>query len=228
MVTINSSDVAVGRKRPLFIYITGCDGTGKSTQAQLLLQQLKTVGLTTCHLWLRFPFFFSLPLLIYARWRGMSWYEMTDNVRHGYWDFRNSRLMRRLFPWTLLVDATWAALWKVYLPLWQGKSIVCERFVLDMLVDMALAFDQEMHQTVVGQLFLRLLPDQTQIFILDLDAFTVCERRTDLRLDKRLPDRLAAFKRLTRDLNLTVLSSQQPIHELNESILNFVEVKYDR
>ncbi len=157
----------------------------------------------------------------------MSWYEVTDNVRHGYWNFRNSRLMRWLFPWVLLLDASLAALPKVYVPLWRGETIVCERFVLDMLIDMTLAFDQDIHQTVVGQIFLQLLPDQAQIFILDLDAFTVCERRTDLRLDKRLSDRLAAFRRLTQDLRLPVLSSQQSIQALNGSILDFIGVHHD-
>src|SRR5690606_9788348 len=112
-----------------FIYITGCDGTGKTTQANLLLKHLEAAGGRPRHLWLRFPFFLTLPLLVYARLRGFSWYEEHDGVRQGYWNFRRSWVLRTLFPWVLLVDATLAAVVKVHLPLWMGRTIVCERFV---------------------------------------------------------------------------------------------------
>ncbi|MCP5098154.1 MAG: thymidylate kinase-like protein [Chloroflexi bacterium] len=218
MVTLDSNRLDVGGKRPLFIYITGCDGTGKSTQSEMLMQQLDDQGMAPRHLWLRFPFFLSLPLLAYARLRGFSWSEDHGSVQHGYWDFQGSWLLRLLFPWVLLIDATWAALRKVYIPLWQRETIVCERFVLDMLVDMSLAFGKDMHRTFVGKLFLRLLPAQTHIIILDLDGATVRARRADLWLDKRLSERLTAFRRLSADLNLTECSSQMAIQDLNHVI----------
>lgn len=228
MVTINSNDVAVGEKRPLFIYITGCDGTGKSTQAELLLQQLEAVGATPRHLWLRFPFLFSLPLLAYARWRGMSWYEDTGSVRHGYWDFRDSLLMRWVFPWVLLLDASLAALRKVYLPLWRGEDIVCERFVLDMLVDMALAFDDEsLHQQLPGRLYQRLLPNETQIILLDLDAPTIRERRADMVFDRRLDARLSAFRRIAADYDLQMLSNTLPVADIGSDIWKRIGTHYE-
>jgi thymidylate kinase len=224
MVSIDSRRVRLGEKRPLFIYITGCDGTGKSTQTALLMQQFEAEGLAPRHLWLRFPFLLSTPLLAYARLCGFSWSEKFRSVQHGYWDFQNSLLLRMLFPWALLVDAAWAAVRNVYLPLWQGKTIICERFVLDMLVDISLAFNKDMHHTIVGKLFLHLLPVQTHIIILDLDVDTVRERRADLRLDKRLAERLAAFRRLSADLNLTECSSHMAIQDLNHVIQHCVGI----
>ena len=227
MVSIDSRRVQTGVKRPLFVYITGCDGTGKSTQSNLLMQQLQADGVAPRHLWLRFPFLLTTPLLAYARLRGFSWSEDHGSVLHGYWDFRKSWLLRLLFPWVLLLDAAWAALRHVYIPLWQGETIVCERFVLDMLVDMSLAFGKDMHRMIVGKLFLRLLPQQTHIIILDLDADTVRTRRADLNLDKRLAERLAAFRRLSADLNLTECSSQMSIQDLNQVIQQCVGLGYD-
>ena len=211
-------------KRPLFIYITGCDGTGKSTQATLMLDQLVAQRMRPSHLWLRFPFLFSLPLLAYARWQELSWTEEHGDVRHGYWYFQHSRLLRMLFPWVLLLDATIATLLKVTIPQRQGEPIVCERFVLDMLVDMTLAFGEDMQLTVPGKLFLHLLPRHARIIILDLDEETVKKRRPDLKLDKRLGERLAAFRRLAVDLSLPVLSSRAPIFDLNEHIKEAIGV----
>lgn len=207
-----------------FIYITGCDGTGKTTQAELLLSYLEAMGRQPQHLWLRFPFFLTLPLLAYARWRGYSWYEETDGVRHGYWDFRNSWLLRKLLPWLLLADASLAALVKVDLPLMRGRTLVCERFVLDMLVDLAVAFnDPDFHLRMPGRLFLRLLPGRAMIIILDVDVETIRQRRADLRVDRRLSARLGAFRCLARDRSLPVLSSTIPAAELNRHIQAMIE-----
>ena len=107
MVTA-SRQVVKGTAARRFIYITGCDGTGKSTQARLLLAQLKASGIKARHLWLRYPFFLSLPLLAYARLRGYSWREKTGDMEYSYWDFHRSWLMRTIFPWALLLDAALA------------------------------------------------------------------------------------------------------------------------
>ncbi len=204
---------------PRFIYITGCDGTGKTTQARRLLAHLTAQGIEPQHLWLRFPFFFSLPLLAYARWRGYSWYEARGEVRQGYWDFSRSWLLRTCLPWVLLIDAALAALLKIYLPLSKGKTIVCERFALDMLVDLSLALDDvDLHQRLPGRLYRYLIPKEALIIILELDAATLRARRADLEIDRRLEARLRAFRRLVDDYGLIVLSSQKPIAELSQSI----------
>jgi thymidylate kinase len=212
---------------PRFFYLTGCDGTGKTTQADLLCAHLRRLGARPRRVWLRFPFLFSLPLLAYARWRKLSWHEDIGGARHGYWDFRASRLLKTLLPWTLLVDAALAALIRVYLPLWSGETVVCERFVLDMLVDMAVAFDDAaLSRRWPGRLFSRLLPRQATIVVLDLDAPTIRARRYDLQSDRRLEERLEMFRRLAADLALPLISSAAPMSEVSHKILNQLGVLY--
>lgn len=206
-------------KTARFIYITGCDGTGKTTQAGLLARQLQAEGVKTRQVWLRFPFFFSLPLLAYARWRGLSWYEQDGAVRHGYWDFSRSQLLQNTLPWLLLVDAALAGFFKIQLPLWRGETIICERFVLDMLADLRVAFGgRNIYPQLPGRLFLRLIPAQARIFILDLDAETVQDRRSDLRSDRFLAERLEAYRQLSAYLRLNPLSSRMPAQTLHELI----------
>jgi thymidylate kinase len=202
-----------------FIYISGCDGTGKSTQAKLLLKQMEALKMRPAHLWLRYPYVLSLLLLAYARWRGYSWYEKTGQIRHGYWDFRRSWLLRVVLPWLLWLDTLLMALFKVYVPLWLGRTIVCERFTLDALVDLVVATnDVEMFRRLPGKLYLRLIPRPAAIIVLDLDAATIRARREDLQVDKRLEARLELFRHLAAHWSLPVLSSQIPITELNRHI----------
>jgi hypothetical protein len=212
--------------RPRFIHVTGADGTGKSTQARLLIDHLRSRGIQCRHLWLRFPFFFSLPLLLYARWRGYSWYEVDGGVRHGYWDFRNSWGLRVFLPWVLFVDAALAALRRVYIPLWLGSTLVCERFVWDMLVDLAVAFDDgDIHSRLPGRLYMHLLPRDTVVILLDLDAGTIRGRRADLQADRRLEARLQAFRSMAFIYSIPVLSSRISIEEVNQSIEKMIRIR---
>jgi thymidylate kinase len=220
MVAFRTKPISKDATTPRFIYVTGCDGTGKTTQAQLLLDEFQRRGMQPQHLWLRFPFFLTLPLLAYARMRGYSWYEETNGVRQGYWDFRRSWLLRTIFPWLLLVDAALAAVPKVYLPLLRGRTIVCERFVLDMVVDLAIALhDRDFCRRLPGRLFQRLLPPGAMVTILDLDAATIRTRRADLAIDKRLQARLDYFRVLVESAKLPVVSSALPVEEVHRQIL---------
>lgn len=218
------SDVASTTR---LLYLSGCDGTGKTTQAELLIRYLHDHGVATHHTWLRFPFLTSIPLLAYARWRGHSWYVETDGVTHGYWDFRKSRLLRRTLPWTMLLDAALAAVFNVYLPMRAGKIVVCERFVVDILVDLAVAFDDPgLHRRLPGRLYTRLLPQSSQVLVLDLDAETIRSRRHDLRSDMRLDAKLGIFRRIAADLKLPVVSSRLSIGEAHRRILDMAQLPY--
>jgi hypothetical protein len=217
MMTLNKTEDLLAK--PRFIYITGCDGTGKSTQARLLVEQLRNKGLNVKHIWLRFPFIFSLPMLFYARLRGFSWFEETDNVKHGYWDFRRSWFLCKVFPWVLLADATLAALWHIYLPLWAGSSIVCERFVLDMLVDLSIACgNSSICRSTLGNFFINLIPLEADVFVLDLDESSIRSRRMDLRYDHKLVERLEAYHYLTAHCDFVQISSLPSVEHVNKII----------
>lgn len=207
-------------KRREFIYLTGCDGTGKTTQVQLLQKEMQAKAVKTRQVWLRFPFFFSALLLVYARLRGYSRQEVVDGTRHGYWDFRHSWLMKHAFPYVMLLDAALAAGWMIYLPLWRGETVLCERFVLDMLVDLGVAYGEpHFYARWPGSLYLRLLPAGARLFILDLDLESLRLRRADLHGDRKLRERLEAFRILAEGLHLHTISSAPPAIEVNRQIM---------
>jgi len=220
-----------------FIYVTGCDGTGKSTQVEKIMQRLADAGKEPIHLWLRFPFLLSLPLLAYARLAGFSVNEQIGDTTYGTWHFNRSWLLRTFLPWVLLIDTALFALWKVHLPLllWRitdhaDRVIVCERFALDTLVDLAVGLNVadtkngQFFERLPGRLFRYLLPKNASITFLDLDATTARARRPDLIHDQRLETRLQAFRNLAAvlknsSLDFKMLSSLLPIDELNREII---------
>ncbi|MBN2387847.1 MAG: hypothetical protein JXB85_12585 [Anaerolineales bacterium] len=203
-----------------FYYITGCDGTGKSTHAQMLVDALRQQGHHVHHVWLRFPFLFSTPFLLYARLRKTSWHEVHDGRRYGYWNFRSSWIMRTFFPWVLLVDAFLAACWRIYLPLALGRKVVCERFALDMLVDLSLACkDERFFQSYPGRWFARLIPARNRTLILDVDLPLIRERRPALIWDHMLEERLGAYRGLAAVLKTPVIENRSSIGQVHDQIL---------
>jgi thymidylate kinase len=205
-----------------FIYIAGADGAGKSTQTELLLESLQAQGVRCWHLWLRFPFFLSLPLLVYARWRGYSWHEVADGVDHGYWDFRESWLMRQIFPRVLFVDAMVASVFRVYLPLRLGYTMVCERYVLDMMVDLSIATQHPRLDFDRLDYFLRLLPKGALIVGMSASEPIVVARRPDLRHDQRIGMKTLAYKALFQKLGFPIVEAENPVKQTHEQILSLV------
>lgn len=228
MVGMGAVPIVKNRNLPRFFYITGCDGTGKSTQANLLVEALRARGIQPIHLWLRFPFFFSAPFLLYARWRKYSWSEEQQGVKHGYWHFQTSWLMRAIFPWVYLLDAAFASLWKVYLPLPFGRTIVCERFAIDMLADLEMGLgDPDFHRRAPGRFFYRLVPASARVVLLDLDEETAKSRRPDLLTDHLLGRRLQTFRDLAADYGLQVENSQRPVDDIQAHILHLVDTRFE-
>ena len=237
MVTINSGAVdnldtvdnldavETQHRLPQFYYITGSDGTGKTTQTDLLIKHLTERGLEPQRLWLRFAFLSSVPLMIYARWRGFSWHEKKNGISQGYWDFSNSWVLTNILPWTMLFDAAVMAILRIYRPLWSGQTIVCERFALDMIADLEIALnDTTFHKRLPGRLFYKLLPSNARIILLDGDAEVLQSRRLDLMFDRCLPKRVAAYRRLSDSFTLPMLSSELTIEQVSQSIRNQLEV----
>lgn len=144
---------------PRCIHLAGADGTGKSTQARILSDLLRSQNTSVRYVWLRWPRLFSLPLLVYARLRGYSWKETVDGHPHGYWDFAGSWVMSRVYPWLLWIDALLYSAPNVYIPLLFGQRVVCDRFVVDTLADLMTALDdKDFDLRLPGSLFLALLP----------------------------------------------------------------------
>jgi hypothetical protein len=219
MVTIDSKYLNPAASQSRFFYITGCDGTGKTTQARKLISYLEGQGISVRSLYIRYPVFLSAPLLAYARLGGYSWYEGQGKTRQGYWYFRDSWLLRVVFPWIFLLDAFFATILHIHLPRMFGKTIVCERFVLDMIGDLSIALgESDFHKRLPGWLYLQLLPADASIIILTLDIEKIRKRRKDLRYDRRLQARLETFATLAKDQKLMVVSSELKVAKVQRLI----------
>jgi hypothetical protein len=175
------------------------------------------------YVWLRFPRLICAPFLVYARLRGYSHQETVEGHRHGYWDFDASWLMSNVFPWALWLDTFLVALVKIYLPLGLGYTLVCDRFVGDVLVDLMVGLDDpRFDERIPGRFFLALLPRDTQVMILDLDTSAAQQRRRELRSDRSHSQRRAAYLDLAHRHHLSVVSTDAPIESVTTRLIEMI------
>jgi hypothetical protein len=212
--------------RNLCIHLAGADGSGKTTQARALADRLRERGLRVQPVWLRFPRLFCTPLLAYARLRGFSYQETVGGERHGYWDFSRSWLMSRVFPWVLLLDTLLMSMAKVYLPLLRGYTLICDRWVADVLVDLMLGLaDARFDESLPGRLYLALLPPGARLAVIDLDSALAVARTPSLQGDRTRSARRELYLGLARRHGWPVISAEPPAEEVTARLITALEAK---
>ena len=213
-----------GKRKSELICIIGVDGTGKTTHAQKLLNEMKNEGVPCKYTWFRFNHFFSLILLAYCRLAGLTVYERTNGQDIGRHEFYRSKIISFLYPWMLFIDILPMYFIKISIPLHIGYTIVCDRYIYDTLADLMIDLnDLNIHRKIIGKFFLRLFPIDTKAIILDLDEETIRERRIDLMGDRSLERRRKVYKQIAKDFDIPIIENTGSIKEVHKNIVSLLQ-----
>lgn len=209
-------------QKPIFICITGIDGVGKTTHVNLILEHLREKGIKCQYKWLRFHHLFSLPFLAFCRVAGYTRLSTLGNSQKcSYHEFYKSRLVSAIYPWILFFDTFLFTVIKVYIPMLFGINIVCDRFVYDTLIDMAVATkDHEIYRKPIGKLFLKLVPKNAHFVMLYLERSIIFSRRPELKDDLTFNERYGLYEKLSSQFSVHVENNCGDIRQVNRSILN--------
>jgi thymidylate kinase len=200
------------KSTPRLIGLIGPDGVGKSTFVQQFIESVNAEGGKAQRVWLRFPHVVSIPILVYCRLAGLSYFFEREGVRYGVWEMWRSRWITRLFPWFQLIDTALSLILKVHIPLRLGRTIVCDRFVHDVLVDTMIGIgDDQLHERLVGQLFLRLVPGRAEVVCIDAPAEVTFERRPELKHDAPWQTRRALYRQLSEAVGIPIVDNSRSI-----------------
>jgi len=213
------------------ICIIGPDGTGKTTQANLLVEHLRKQGIDCEYKWLRFHHLFSLPVLAVARLMGLSRVETLKSGRKiGYHDFHKSKFISMIYPYVLFVDTLVFMTLKVTIPMRIfDKTIVCDRFIYDTIVDLVISTGHNLLSgSEITKLYLSLIPHNCQIFMLSGEVATLRTRRDDIKFDKALQKRIAIYNIISRKYSISTLNSGLPIDRIQNTIQKSVMNWSDR
>lgn len=196
------------------------DGSGKTTQTQLLLKNLHRRKIRCRYSHSRFGHFVSIPLLVFARLAKLTEVERVGGKNLGYHYFERLGPVARLYPLTFLIDTIISYAVKIYLPLLLGFVVVSDRFVSDALVDLSVSTKFEnIEKSMLGRLYLRLVPKRTITFFLKVRYETLKERRADVFQDKTIGKRVSTYDRLIPHLGVHVLDGEASIESIQNEIL---------
>ena len=202
---------------PRFICLIGVDGSGKSTFARMIEQELISRGYRTKYVWLRMNYMLTRPVLLYCRLTGLTRRPVVNGRKISIHEFHRSRPVAKLVQYLHFVDTVIAYCFKIFIPMkFLGRYIVCDRFVHDVLVDFIMeSKDFDLHNKAIRRLLFSLVPKDAKVLLAKTDLRTILERKPDVLLyDKDFEMRFQEYNRLAQLYDLEVVDNNRTKDEV--------------
>jgi len=202
------------------IYFMGPDGSGKTSFLKDVESVYLSLGKLTQYIWLRSPKILSKPLMAYCRLIGLTKYTIIDGVKYGKHEFYRSKFVSWLFPILQLIDFKF----KWFLTPKKIDSILLfDRFSLDTLADLMVDTHRfNLHQKWFGKAFIKLIPKNTNMILLDVHEENIRLRKKDTLYDEHLQNKIKVYNILSKDLNIKVIDNNRDYNIVKEEILDYL------
>lgn len=182
---------------PSLISIVGVDGSGKTTLANWLAEELAACGRKPVLVWSRFRNYLSKPLLALTRLSGHNHYKTIEGVRFGFHDFENLRGYRELFVVLQAIDVNIAAYVRILRLRKRSDVVICERGPWDTLVDVTadtgLAW---LPASALGSMYSRLMRRDACVLWISRNQDSILRTRPELVHDYKRTQRMAVYAQL--------------------------------
>lgn len=206
------------------LVLSGLDGSGKSTQAELLAGRLKEEGYSVGTVWNRWEPIVSAPLVRLARLRLKSAENVTPE---GYSGFTRAKQRKMKSPWKrrlwqLMVwsEYSFEVNTRLFPHILRRRGVICDRYVYDTMIDMAINFS--LPADSLAELFhhplLSFYPKPALVVFLDVDPFTGASRKEDGTPAEYLADRREYYLSMARLLGAPAVDACGSIDDVSSRI----------
>ena len=144
--------------------------------------------------------------------------ETESGKRKGTTDLSNHKTLQKLWKYVLLKDLKFVSNYKVFSQLKTNQVLIVDRFVIDTLVDLVIDTKDESVIESIGPSFIKLLPQNSKIFFLDIDPQVSFERNHEEDI-KILEFRRKLYLKIAKLCNMTIIDSSKSVDEIHNEIL---------
>ncbi len=213
-------------RKPGILTLSGLDGTGKSSQAEKLLERLSAEGMRAGAIWNRWKPCLTLPVVKLAR-RSLSPVKEARTADYSNFTQAKKNKMKSPFKRKIWQTMVWSEYsmqvrFRLLTHGWPFRGMICDRYVYDTLVDMAVNFSispQELESLCVNPL-LELFPVPVQAILIDIDPETGARRKDDGTPVGYLSDRRELYLAMAKITGAIVIDGTKTINEISEEIWN--------
>lgn len=163
--------------KPLIIIFTGIDGSGKTTISKALVNRLKSSNIETDYLW-----WFEAENSLFRRFlRMVSGKKLKKQSKDTNRKLPESSFITTLYQCMVLLDYQRQTLFHVWMRSILGKTIVCDRYIYDIVISFAMEFGYTREQAKGMLLFLsRISPKPDITFYVDVPVEIAIVRKKDM------------------------------------------------
>lgn len=206
------------------IYITGPDGSGKTSYIKEIEHKLLKQKLKYKHIWLRSPKITSKPLMLFCRITGLTKYKVIDGVKYGKHEFYRSKFVSWLYPILQYID--FVIKWNLEnRKLKRSEILLFDRHALDTLIDIMVDTNKmNLHKKRIGKAFINLVPENSSIVVMDVNDTLIRERKKDTLHDEHLSQKVKAYKLVSESLGLKVIDNNRPYEIVKRDIFAYLKV----
>jgi len=206
------------------IFIIGPDGVGKTTHSRLLERELRSKGIRSKYVWMRWNHKLSLPLLGLARLLKLSKVEQLQTGKKVvYHYFDRVRPIAVTYQYVLFVDTLVSIMFKIYTKLRQSKFVICDRSPYDTLIDLMISTrNPKLLGSFIAKLFLFLVGDAISVMLVVAHPDILKSRREDVREDRDLDLKIKLYNSLSSNFRVIALNAEEPIDEVHSNLVKIV------
>jgi thymidylate kinase len=215
---------------PKAICLVGSDGTGKTAHAVRILDDLQSRGQKCRYVWFGQPYLLANPFMFICNRLGYTKnHRLSNGITCQEHQYYQNKALVLIWPWIQLFDLSLIVFFRVYLPVWQGIIVVCDRFVPDTIVEVMTDIgDGNLISKTVGRLFAHLIPSFAVIIRLDVRAKTAFFRKTDVPDIRFLQIRRNNYDIISKRLCLSTLMAENSFDIVHKNIMQIIGLKNEK